>query len=65
MLYEHQAASAIPTGRLIDMPLLLTWPDGTAAAITEARVLGFAGMYLERPAADRLALRGRLSPLPG
>jgi alpha-glucosidase len=64
-LYEHQAAAAIPAGRLIDMPLLLTWPDGTAAAITEARVLGFAGMYLERPAADRLALRGRLSPLPG
>jgi hypothetical protein len=43
-LYEHQAAAAIPAGRLIDMPLLLTWPDGTAAAITEARVRGFAGM---------------------
>jgi alpha-glucosidase len=63
-LYERKPLTAIPIGRLIDMPVLLTWPNGTAAAITEARVLKFAGMYLERPKADDSRLRGRLSPLP-
>ena len=51
-LYDRQPLSAIPAEKLIDMPLLLTWPDGPAAAITEARVRQFAGMYLERPSSD-------------
>ncbi len=63
-LYEHKSLSAVPVGRLIDMPLLLTWPNGPAAALTEARVRHFAGMYLERSSNDRTALRCRLSPLP-
>ncbi len=46
------------------MPLLLTWPKGPAAAITEGRVRHFAGMYLERDSADDHTLRCRLSPLP-
>lgn len=62
-LYERRPLDSIPIGRLVDMPMLLIWPDRTAAAITEARVLNFAGMYLERPTADG-ALRSRLSPLP-
>jgi alpha-glucosidase len=63
-LYERMPLAEIPPGKLMDMPLLLTWPKGPAAAITEGRVRGFAGMYLEREMADRPALRARLSPLP-
>lgn len=63
-LYEHKPLSAIPVKKLLDMPLLLVWPNGEAAAITEARVRHFAGMYLERPSANNTALRCRLSPLP-
>jgi alpha-glucosidase len=63
-LYEHKPLAEIPENTLLEMPLLLTWPNGPAAAITEARVRHFAGLYLQR-AADRPAtLRGRLSPLP-
>ncbi len=51
-LYEHKPLSKIPAGKLLDMPLLLVWPSGQAAAITEARVRHFAGMYLERPSGD-------------
>jgi alpha-glucosidase len=63
-LYEHKPLAAIPVKKLLDMPLLLVWPDGPAAAITEARVRHFAGMYLERPSDDSTALRCRLSHLP-
>jgi alpha-glucosidase len=63
-LYERKSIAEIPVNKLMDMPLLLTWPNGQAAAITEARVRHFAGMYLERPSADTSALRCRLSPLP-
>jgi alpha-glucosidase len=62
-LYEHKPIDDIPVARLIDMPMLLTWPNGHAAAITEGRVRDFAGMYLERPSADKRVLRARLSPL--
>ena len=63
-LYERQELSAIPSRKLIDMPMLLTWDGGHAAAITEARVLNFAGAYLERPSVQATTLRCRLSPLP-
>lgn len=63
-LYEHKSLSAIPVEKLLDMPLLLVWKNGQAAAITEARVRHFAGMYLQRPSDDSSALRCRLSPLP-
>ena len=61
-LYEFQPLSQVPTGRLIDCPMLLVWPSGQAAAITEARVRHFAGMYLDCPASDKSLLRSRLSP---
>jgi alpha-glucosidase len=64
-LYSHKPLNQIPSGRLMDMPLLLTWPTGTAAAITEGRVRNFAGMYLERPAESANSFVCRLSPLPG
>lgn len=63
-LYEYRHLSDVPSGKLLDCPLLITWPDGPAAAITEARVLEFAGMYLQRPSAASSSLRTRLSPLP-
>jgi alpha-glucosidase len=61
-LYERKPLADLPIAKLIDMPLLLEWPSGQAASITEARVRHFAGMYLERPRADATTLRGRLSP---
>ncbi len=63
-LYARKSLSAIPVAKLLDMPLLLVWPSGQAAAITEARVRHFAGMYLERRSNDSTALRCRLSPRP-
>lgn len=64
-LYEQTPVSEIPFGELLDCPLLLVWPEGTAAAITEARVRNFAGMYLTRDVSPRSALTCRLSPMPG
>ncbi len=64
-LYERKRMSELPADKLIEMPLLIEWPDGTAAAVSEARMRGFAGMSLERPAESQGAsVRSRLSPLP-
>ncbi len=63
-LYERMPLSKVPAGKLHDCPLLLTWPKGPAAAITEGRVRQFAGMYLQRDAASPGRLRCRLSPHP-
>lgn len=64
-LYSRTAADEAPVGELLDCPLLLLWPDGPAAAITEARVREFAGMYLQRPSPADARLRCILAPLPG
>lgn len=63
-LYQLAPLDSVPAQKLIDCPALLLWPDGQAAAITEARVRHFAGMYLERPSSDDTVLRTRLSPAP-
>ncbi len=64
--FQRRSLDELPRQTLIDLPFLVVWPDGRAAAITEARVLDFTNMYLERTAAtDRVVLRARLSPLPG
>lgn len=63
-LYEKQPLSELPSKRLMDCPILVDWADGPAAAITEACVRDFAGMYLVRESEDSTALRCRLSPLP-
>ena len=60
--YSRKAFSDVPSGTLIDMPLLLVWPEKCAAAITEARVRSFSNACLERPSADKTMLRCRLSP---
>jgi len=63
-LYRRLPMSELPSGKLIDCPLLLDWPEGPAAAITEARVLNFAGCYLRRESPDQPRLNCRLSPNP-
>ena len=61
--YQQKPLAEVPTQALIDLPLLAVWPDGSAAAITEARLRNFTGTYLERqPRAT--AWQFRLSPLP-
>lgn len=61
-LYSRSPVQEIPIGELIDCPILFVWPGDVAAAITEAKVLRFAGMYLERPRGESVILRSRLSP---
>ncbi|MEX0611885.1 MAG: glycoside hydrolase family 97 protein [Pirellulales bacterium] len=66
-LYERKPLSELPAKKLFDKPLLAVWPDGTAAALTEARLRNFAGMYLAfepSPGGRGSTLRTRLSPLP-
>lgn len=63
--YRRRPYSELPAEALIDTPLLAVWPGGASAALTEARLRGFPGMYLERVADTEMpALRVRLSPLP-
>lgn len=61
-VYERKPVDQLPVGQLMDMPLLAIWPNGQAAAITEARVRQFAGLYLVRESADHAVLSGRLAP---
>ncbi len=61
--YQQKPLAELPEGKLIDLPLLVVWPDETAAAITEARIRNYPGMYLERRPSES-ALHCRLSPLP-
>jgi alpha-glucosidase len=63
-LYERKPLSQLPAKTLFDKPLLAMWSDGQAAAITEAGLRYFAGMYLERSSGAGDALRTRLSLLP-
>lgn len=63
-LYDRKPVSEVPAGRLIEMPFLLTWPDGAAAAITEARVRNFAGGYLQKAATKSSVFEWKLSPNP-
>ncbi|MGD9128562.1 MAG: glycoside hydrolase family 97 protein [Planctomycetia bacterium] len=64
-LYQQKPLDQIPVNKLIEMPLLAEWTDGTSAVLTEARLRDFAGMYLQRSSnQDPVVLHGRLSPLP-
>jgi alpha-glucosidase len=52
--YERKPLSQLPENKLFAVPMLAVWNDGSAAAITEARLRDFAGMYLEKkPSAFR------------
>lgn len=63
---EDVAWSGISAGRLVDVPLTLLWPDGTAAAVTEAALRRYAGMSLMRPVGSEPGgpLASQLTPRP-
>jgi alpha-glucosidase len=64
-LYQRRPLSEVPENTLIDLPLLAVWADGPSAALTEASLRNFAGMYLQRSGdADSPVLRAVLSPHP-
>jgi alpha-glucosidase len=60
--YTSISLGAIKPDTLMDMPALFELPGGVYAAITEASLLDYAGMYLSKH--DGL-LTSRLSPWPG
>ncbi len=68
--HEHNVTATrypeIRRGALLDLPLTLSWEDGTCAAITEAALRHYAGMSLMRPAGDaaRDELVCQLTPRP-
>lgn len=60
--YQLLLAAELPANQLLGLPLLLERPGGGWAAIIEADVDEFAGMYLAPT--DPSVLSARLSPLP-
>lgn len=63
--YAIGPASALARHHLLALPLLLEYPGGVWAAVTEADLTDHAGLYLKGEAAAPVALAARLSPLPG
>jgi alpha-glucosidase len=62
--YQKRPMADIPGNWLLGLPLLLECPTGSWAAITEANLTDYAGMYLARPGGKGAVLMSRLSPLP-
>jgi alpha-glucosidase len=62
--YQLRSVAELPTDWLLGLPLLLECPGNGWAAITEADVDEYAGLYLAPTAADPPTLFARLSPLP-
>lgn len=63
--YQKKNMTDIPGEWLIGLPLLLEYPGVGWAAITEANLTDYAGMYLAKAENNRTVLTTRLSPLPG
>lgn len=59
--YNKLPYNAIPKDTLMDMPLLLEFPQKTFMAITEANLRNYAGMYLTKQNGHLIC---QLSPLP-
>ena len=59
--YQPKPVSELPAAWLLGLPLLAECPGGVWAAVTEANVTEYAGLYL-KPAGG--TLEARLSPLP-
>jgi alpha-glucosidase len=59
--YSSLTLSKVKEDTLIDMPTLFEFPEGVYAAITEAALVNYAGMYLSKHDG---VLTSRLSPLP-
>jgi alpha-glucosidase len=60
--YTRLPISQVKSDTLMDLPLLLEYPRHIYMAITEAQLLDYAGMYLEK---HEGVLTSVLSPLPG
>ena len=60
--YTRLPFDQIKSDTLMDMPVYLEFPGHIYAAITEAQLVDYAGMYLVRHGD---ALKSELSPLPG
>jgi len=64
--HEHPVVrtnyQSIAPGRLLDLPLTISWDDGTCAAITEASLRNYAGMALLRSTREGAPLSSQLTP---
>lgn len=60
--YERKAVSNLPDSWLIGLPLLVELPATGWAAITEANLTDYGGMYLARHDPNGASLVSRLSP---
>jgi alpha-glucosidase len=63
--YECRLVREIPRAWLLGLPLLLELPGAGWAAITEANLTDYAGMYLARDDRGDATLVSRLAPRPG
>jgi alpha-glucosidase len=63
--YTRKAVAEFPADWLLAMPLLVEIPGAGWAAVTEADLTDYAGMYLARAPGGGASLVSRLSPLPG
>lgn len=63
-LYERKPVKDLPGDWLLGLPLLVELPGTAWAAITEANLTDYAGVYLARQPQTGSALISRLSPLP-
>ncbi len=61
--YERRRVDQIPAEGLLGLPLLVQLPAAGWAAVLEANLTDFAGLYLARGNSGNLV--SRLSPLPG
>jgi alpha-glucosidase len=61
-LYTYKDLNEIEPDKLIDMPIMIQYPNGTHMAITEAAVVNYAGLYLMKENGN---LKGKLSPQLG
>jgi alpha-glucosidase len=63
--YDRKPLSQLPENKLFAVPLVAVWSDGSTAAITEARLRDFAGMYLERKLSPSGRGKGDGNRVPG
>jgi alpha-glucosidase len=62
-LYTRSPLALVPAGSFIELPVLVEWPAGMSAAVSEAALRDFGGLYLQRdPRSDEPLLRTVLSP---
>jgi alpha-glucosidase len=63
-IYQTRRVREIPKDWLLGLPLLVGCPERGWAALTEANLTNYAGMYVARPDESSVTLTSRLSPLP-